>query len=130
MDTRRVLRGALGVVVVGSLVGLVIYADMTDLDAGVQAPLYALITATGLAVALGARADRKWERGLNRLVRAVAVVAGVLSAFQWLLNEDAGTVFEVIGSVGAALAVIAFLVNVNDIAGTTEKPDRCDSGSN
>ena len=98
MNIRRVLRRTLGVVVVGSLLGLFIYAGLTDLDAGVQAPLYALITATGLAVVLGARADQTWERTFNWLVRVAVIVAAVFSAYQWLLNEDAGTVIELVGA--------------------------------
>ena len=129
MNIRRILRGTLGVVVVVSLLGLFIYASLTDLDAGVQAPLYALITATGLAVVLGARAGQTWEKGFNWLVRVAASAAAVLSAYQWLLNEDAGTVIELVGAAGAVLALIAFWVNIGDAATTIEKQDRCDGGS-
>ena len=114
---------------VGSLLGLFIYARLTDLDAGVQAPLYALITATGLAVVLGARADQIWDRNFNWLVRVAVIFAAVFSAYQWLLNEDAGTVIELVGAAGAVLALIAFWVNIGDVETTIEKQDRCDGGS-
>ena len=115
MNTRRIVRFTLSIVVIGSLVGLAAYADQTGLAAGVQAPLYALIAATGLAVERGGRADKTTEWVFNFLVRMTVLCAAVLSAYLWLLSEEAGTGLEVVGAVGAGIAVLAFLVNLKEI---------------
>ena len=104
----------LGGLVIASLPGLLVYADMTNLPAGVQAPLYALIAANGLAVALGARADQTRGR-FNWIVGVAAIGAAALSAYQWLVNENAGTAIELVGVAGAALALLALLVNAYDV---------------
>ncbi len=119
MNTKRVLRVTLAVVVIGSLVGLAVYAALTDLAAGVQAPLFALIAATGLAVGMRVRTGQIWERALNLLVLVTAGAAVVLSAYLWLLSQDAKTGLEVVGAVGAGLAVIALLVNLDDVDAET-----------
>ena len=92
---------------------LPLFAHLNNLTAGVQAPLYALITAMGLSLVLGARAKYIWDRIFNWTVGVVAIVAVALSAFQWLVSEDAGIVIEMIGAFGALLAGIAFMVNLD-----------------
>ena len=121
MMLRQKLRVALGVVVLGSLLGLVIYADATDLASGAQAALFALIAATGLAVVRGNRADQTWKTALNGLVSLAALAAAVLSAYTWLISENAGTAIEVAGAAGAALAALAFFLNIDDVEATTKE---------
>ena len=119
VNIRRILRVTLAIVVIGSLISLPVYADLTDLAAGAQAPLFALIAALGLAVGLRTHADQSWEKALNILVRVTAVAAALFSAFLWLQSVDAGTGLEVVGAVGAVLAVVALLVNLDDVEAET-----------
>ena len=114
LTTRQNWQVGLSVLVLGSLLGLAFYSAITDLDVGVRAPLYALIAATGFAVVLGPRSNQRWQKGLNVFVRVAAILAAVLSAYNWLLSEDAGTGIELVGAVGAAVAAIAFMVNLYD----------------
>ena len=129
MTRRDIARAMIGAVVLGSFFSLLIYARLTDLAAGVQAPLYALITAMGLAVTLGARAKHRWERVFNLAVQMVAIAAAALSAFRWLVSEDAGIVIEMLGAFWALLAGIAFMANFDDFVTTIGNRDHHDSES-
>ncbi len=117
------MRAALGVIVLGSLLVLVIYASLTEIEDGVKAPLYALIAATGLAVVLGARAKNRWESVLNLMVQVAAIAAAVFSAYNWLRSEDAGTGLEIVGAAGAFLAGIAFSLNLDNVDALIKNQD-------
>ena len=125
MDWHRGYRVVLSVVVIGSLMGLVFYGDLTNMPSGVQAPLFAIIAAMGLAVTVKARADQTWEKRLKLAVSLTAIAAVGLSGFQWLMSQDAGTWIRLLGVVGTALAMLALAVNVHDMA---EEEDRADEG--
>ena len=129
MNTRQIVRVTLSIVVLGSLLGLIIYAGLADMEDGVQAPLFALITATGLAVVLGPRVKQRWERVLNLFVQVAIILAAVLSAYHGLLSENAGTGIELVGAGGALLAGIAFMVNFGDVEALIEKQDHYDDKS-
>ena len=122
---RWIFRVILGLVVCVSMIAAV----SADLAHEVQAPLFALIAATGLAGTLGARADRTRERTLKWLVLLAAIGASGYSAIQWLLSADAGTGIELFGAALAGFALLAFWVNARDIDVTIAKQGRCDCGA-
>ena len=124
MQLRDKLRLSLGIVVLGSLICLVIYANLTELDHGAQAALYALIAATGLAVVRGNRTNETWATLLIAIVGLCTLGAGVLSAYMWLLNEKVGTVIELAGGLGAMIAIFAFLLNIDGDGATTSIMNR------
>ena len=105
MDWHRGYRVGLSVVVIGSLMGLVFYDDLTNMPSGVLAPLFAIIAAMALAVTANARADQTWEKRLKLAVSITALAAVGLSGFHWLMSQDAGPWIRLLGVVGTALAV-------------------------
>ena len=124
MNWHRRYRVGLSVVVIASPLSLLFYADFVDMPSGVQAPLFAIIAAMALAAGANARADQTWEKGLKWALPIIAIAAVGLSAFHWLLSEDAGTWIKLLGGVGTLLAVLALAVNIYEEA----NGDRDDEG--
>ena len=125
MDWHRGYRVVLSVVVIGSLMGLVIFGNLTNMPSGVLAPLFAIIAAMGLAVTVNARADQTLDKRLKWAVSIIAIAAVGLSGYQWLMSQDAGPWIRLLGGVGTALAVLALAVNIDDEA---KEEDRGDEG--
>ncbi len=95
----------------GSVVALLLFAAVTNMTSAVQAPLYALVAATGVAVVLVPRPAHIWDKYINLSVRIATACAAWLSAQHWLLSEDAGTAIELVAGVWSA--VVAFVIFAN-----------------
>ena len=91
------------------------------MSAEVQAPLYALVAATGLAAELSSRADLEWPRGWRLAVRFITGGAASVSAFKWLVSVEAGIVVEAIGGIWVCLIVLAASAIVRN---ATERHER------
>ena len=88
------------------LAAMYLWTSATDMPNQIQAPLYAIVAATGLAMGLIPRPDHKWDRWLNRAILVSAALATWSSAYQWLLSEDAGTPIKIIASVWAIVVLV------------------------
>ena len=103
--------------VVAGLLGL---AELTSMDPAVKAPLYAIVAATGFAVAHAPLTDQKRERKRKLLVSSLTALAALASAYWWLKSVDAGVVIE---SVAALWLFIAVFVIVHNIEKSEQRLD-------
>ena len=74
----------------------------------IQAPLYAIVAATGLAMALVPRPKHEWDTWLNLAIQGATAFAAWFSAHQWLLSEDAGSATQY-AVAGWALIVASYV---------------------
>ena len=124
MKSRPIVRLALDVATIVTLLVVIVWADLFNLSAGVQAPFYALVAATGFAAALNTLPTQRWELVLTLFAKIATIGAAILSAYQWLLSVDAGTAIEIFGGVWAAMVMIIILASLYTTAEELESGDR------
>ena len=108
MDSKRVFQFGPTAFAVAPLVAVLFWAGSTEMPDEIQAPLYAIVAATGLAMALVPRPKHEWDTWLNLAIQIATAFAAWFSAHQWLLSEDAGTATRVVASVWV-IAVAVFV---------------------
>ena len=125
MITRQIDQFGPTAFVIGSLVALILFTSVTDMANGVQAPLYALVAATGVAVALIPRPEHNWDKHINLSIRVAIACAAWLSAQHWLLSEDAGTAIKLVAGLWTVVAAFIILASVQ---ATIEKHKSSEDG--
>ena len=75
----------------------------------VQAPLYAIVAATGLAMTLVPRPKHEWDTWLNLAIQGATAFAAWFSAHHWLLSVDAGSAIKY--AVAGWAAIVALYVS-------------------
>ena len=88
------------------------YSSLCNVDPRVQAPLFALAAATGLAARLGSSVGQKWAVPWNYLLGFLTASAAAVSAYKWLVSEEAGLAVELIGGVWTILVVMAIVLRM------------------
>ena len=109
---RQVRQFAPGVAAIACLAGVWTYISLCDVAPKVEAPLFALVAATGLAARLGSSVDDKWAQQWNFVVGFLIVGATTTSAYKWLVSAEAGFAVELVGGVWVVLVVIAILLRM------------------
>ena len=109
MNRRLAIQCAPTALVMASLVGLTVFAEVTDMASAVKAPLYAIVAATGIAAAVGPPTKQNTERKRRIVDQSMTALAASGSAYWWLVSVNAGTVIEAVAAVWLCIAVFVIV---------------------
>ncbi len=108
MDSKLISQFGPTAFTVVPLAAVMLWAGSTEMADGVQAALYAIVAATGLAMTLVPRPEHDWDEKLDFAIRGATVFAAWYSAHHWILSEDAGNATKY--AVAAWATIVAVFV--------------------